>query len=318
MKASHELYSAIPEHIAAEKPELIAFLDAYFTWLEEDDNPAAILNDLLSYRDLDKASNKFLEYLQREIAVAIPENIQSDRRKLYKNVVDIYLSKGSVPSYQALFNLAFSDEVELFFPRVDILKPSDGKWDADNSRWKNDDGKLSVKKYIQDSRYYQSFSYVIKTGQTIDYWRDTVKRLLHPAGFAFFGQVSIFSQAVKAMPTVQPGRIDATDEPIPVYGPIVRVPVSIPATITKSEDIDGDGITDSVTRNVLTIDFELISRPAYANGPTWLHVERYKFFDNAPNSEYSDYTISVASSGAKINKSIGSTINITQVPWLLI
>jgi len=314
MQASHELYNILPEHIISEKPEIVAFLDAYFIWLEQDDNPAHVLNTLIEYRDIDKAADEFLEYLQREIAVAIPENIQSDRRKLYKNVVDIYLSKGSIPSYQALFNLAFSDEVELFFPRVDILKPSDGKWDATNQRWKNDDGKLSVKKYIQDSRYYQSFSYVIKTGQTIDYWRDVVKRLLHPAGFAFFGQVSIFSEATKAMPTVQPGRIDSTDEPIPVFGPVVRVPISIPATITKSEDIDGDGITDSVTRNVVTVDFEYVSQPLYANGPTWLHVDQYKFLDNAPISEYSDYTVELASSGAKISKSVGSTINIIQVP----
>jgi len=291
MQASHELYDILPEYIISEKPEIVAFLDAYFKWLEQDDNPAHILNTLMEYRDLDKASDDFLEYLQREIAVSIPENIQSDRRKLYKNVVDIYLSKGSIPSYQALFNLAFTDEVELFFPRVDILKPSDGKWDAANSRWTNDDGKLSVKKYIQDSKYYQSFSYVIKTGQTIDYWRDVVKRLLHPAGFAFFGQVTIFSNASKVMSTTQPGRQAALDIPTPVIGPVVNVPITIFSTIE--------------------LNFEIISQPLYAVGPTWQHIDQFKFQSEQPNSDYGDYVISEAIAGGKLNKSIDSEINIT-------
>lgn len=290
----HELRGALPEHIVADRPDLIAFLEAYFLWLEEEGNPGSVLGDLMAYRDIDRAADEFLEYLQREIAVSIPENIRSDRRKLYKNVVDIYLSKGSIPSYQALFNLAFSDEVELFFPRVDILKPSDGKWDVANSRWKNDDGKLSVKKYIQDSRYYQSFSYVIKTGQTIDFWRDAVKRLLHPAGFAFFGQVTVFSSATKVMPTLQPGRAPVSDIPTPVIGPVVRVPISIYSAIN--------------------LNFELRTQAMYAVGPTWKHVDHAKFVMQDVIEDFKDYQISEAVYGGKLNRSIDSEINITTTP----
>jgi len=289
---NYYLDQIIPEHVRTENPELMAFVEAYYEWLQLPGNPASILNNLTEYRDLDRAADLFLEYLQREIATSIPENIRSDKRKLYKNVVDIYLSKGSTPSYQALFNLAFNDEIELFFPRVDILKPSDGKWDASNQRWTNDDGKLSVKKYIQDSRYYQSFSYVIKTGQTIDFWRDSVKKLLHPAGFAFFGQVTIFSSATNAkMPLTHPGRLEDLNAPIPVIGPVVRVPLSI------FSEID--------------LNFEIISTPTYANGPTWLHIDQYKFVNDQPIEDYKDYSLSLAVSGAKTNISVSSQIDIT-------
>lgn len=293
---NYSLQQIIPEHIRVDKPEIVEFLDAYFHWLQQEGNPASILNNLTQYRDLDRTAEQFLEYLQREIAVSIPENIRSDKRKLYKNVVDIYLSKGSIPSYQALFNLAFDDEVELFFPRVDILKPSDGKWDATNQRWTNDDGKLSVKKYIQDSRYYQSFSYVIKTGQTIDFWRDSVKKLLHPAGFAFFGQVTIFSSAVGAFasgkqPLVQPGQQEELNPPIPVNGPVVRVPISIESEIE--------------------LNFEIISQPLYANGPTWLHIDQYKFANEETIDRYKDVPLSEAVNGSKTNISAHSIIEIT-------
>ena len=291
MHLQYSLETVLPEYILQEKPELVEFLKAYFEWLSEEGNPGNIINHLSEYRDLDRAADEFLEYIQKEIAASIPENIRSDRRKLYKNVVDIYLSKGSTPSYQALFNLAFNDEIELFFPRVDVLKPSDGKWDATNNRWTNDDGKLSVKKFIQDSRYYQSFSYVVRTGQTIDFWRDSVKKLLHPAGFAFFGQVTIFSDASRRMPTIQPGRAPTDEAPLPIIGPVVRVPVTIFSQID--------------------LNFEITSTTSVAVGPTWKHIDMYKFINPETIDTYKDYVIGDAVAGIKTDRSIQSEIVIT-------
>jgi hypothetical protein len=44
---------------------------------------------------------------------------------------------------------------------------------------------------IQDGRYYQTHSYVIKVGESINKYRSTVKDLLHPAGHIFFGEVAL-------------------------------------------------------------------------------------------------------------------------------
>ena len=44
---------------------------------------------------------------------------------------------------------------------------------------------------IQDSRYYQDYSYVVKVGESINIWRDSIKRSIHPAGWNVFGEVSI-------------------------------------------------------------------------------------------------------------------------------
>lgn len=56
----------------------------------------------------------------------------------------------------------------------------------------NDDGKISDAKFIQDSYYYQQFSYVIKVSQSIETYRNLVKDLIHPAGLLMFGE--FFSQ----------------------------------------------------------------------------------------------------------------------------
>ena len=286
----YELRKILPEHIQAEKPELVDFVEAYLEWINDEGNAAYVLNNMEEYRDIDRASDIYLEYIQRELAASIPENIASDKRKLYKNAVDIYLSKGSTPSYQALFNLAFGDSVELFFPREEILKPSDGKWDAVKSRWKNEDGQLSSNRYIQDSRYYQSFSYVIKTGQTISYWRDSVKKLLHPSGFAFFGRVSIFSEATAAMAKSQPGRVEQIEVALPIIG--------------TTADAKAQAV-------FIKINFVVEAQPQVAMGTSFLHLERNKFVNGNPISLYSDYTVQHAVDQKKVKVSTPTEIIIT-------
>jgi len=299
---SHKLATIVPEHIQLEKPELMRFMEAYYDFLQLPDQPGAFLKSLPSHRNLDTVGSEFLEMLQRELAVPIPENVAADKSKLYKNITDIYLSKGAEPSFKALFRLIFNDDIELFFPRVDILKPSDAKWDPTNGRWKNDDGKLSVKKFIQDSRYYQSFSYVIKTGQTIDNWKDVVKKLLHPAGFAFFGEVTIFSEAVGVSGSIVKAKgvadFSTQDTGIPVFADPVVVDVAIPVVGGVALDIE------------LTFVLQPINQ--YAIGPNFLHVEKYKFLpDIGPISNYADFTIADAAAGTKLNISFESVINIT-------
>ena len=59
----------------------------------------------------------------------------------------------------------------------------------------NERGKLSeTTMRIQDSLYYQDYSYVIKVGQSIARWRDAFKKTMHTAGFYFTGQVDIESR----------------------------------------------------------------------------------------------------------------------------
>ena len=47
---------------------------------------------------------------------------------------------------------------------------------------------------VQDSNYYQDYSYVVRVGESINTWRNAIKRTVHPAGWAVFGEVSIVNQ----------------------------------------------------------------------------------------------------------------------------
>jgi len=59
-------------------------------------------------------------------------------------------------------------------------------------KYVNQDGHISEgSKKIQDSLYYQDYSYVIKVSESINKWRDALKRAVHPSGFYVTGQVNI-------------------------------------------------------------------------------------------------------------------------------
>ena len=45
--------------------------------------------------------------------------------------------------------------------------------------------------FIQDSKYYQAFSYVIRIDERLSSYKSAVKTMLHPAGMALFGEYNI-------------------------------------------------------------------------------------------------------------------------------
>ena len=55
--------------------------------------------------------------------------------------------------------------------------------------WKNRKSMLSAEMRLQDSRYWQRFSYDIMAPRMLVEYEDVVRRLIHPAGFALFGSI---------------------------------------------------------------------------------------------------------------------------------
>ena len=55
----------------------------------------------------------------------------------------------------------------------------------------DESGQPSSTKKVQDNNYYQDYSYVLQTTDSIDVWQEDVLKLLHPAGFKLFGEVAI-------------------------------------------------------------------------------------------------------------------------------
>lgn len=65
------------------------------------------------------------------------------------------------------------------------------KVDYDKGRWTDTHGLLSSDMMIQDSYYYQDFSYIIRSNVPMHKWKALVKELIHPAGLQFFGELMV-------------------------------------------------------------------------------------------------------------------------------
>ena len=243
--------------------------------------PSHVLNNIEKAMDIDANSQQFLELMQKEIASVIPRSITVNKRNLYKNIVDYYKVRGSADSIEIFFRLLFNDEVEVQFPWDKTLIPSSGNWDINPSlpkggQYLDNKGQLSNVIKIQDSLRFQKFSYLIRTGQNVSTWENVFNRLVHPAGFKFFGEILMIIELSKAimgedtiqgdrlnrfvqsaMPYLQPGAIGIEDLPLlvemfasvflpEIQGRVHKTgTVSIPQQFLKNGIITGILVTES-------------------------------------------------------------------------
>jgi len=122
-----------PFFVRDDGPNLIAFVKAYYEWMEQANNAIEVSQNLLNYQDIDDTYDKYLEYFHREIMGTIPRSTLADRKKLAKHVKDLHRGRGSELSYRLLFRILFNEEIEFYYPGEDMLRASDGRWVIENA-----------------------------------------------------------------------------------------------------------------------------------------------------------------------------------------
>ena len=215
-KESIRAESLIPQGLRENSSKLTSLLEDYYRFMNDGFQPSFEINNILEERDID-TSEHYLYQIQKEIASNIPRDVQTDRTKLYKNLVEFYNIRGSTESIETFFKILLRDNVEIYYPKNEMLIPSAGVWSEESQSYLSDDGFLSDRKKLQDSFFYQKFSYVIRTGNNVEKWRDVYNKLVHPSGFIFFGEIFLFLLALgqqSKMPGFQPGLASAEDLPL--------------------------------------------------------------------------------------------------------
>ena len=143
-KLSKVVSSQLPEHIQASYPTFVAFIEAYYRFLEQDQSAFEVLQNARSYGDLDSTLESFIVYFLKNYASDLPTETLADKKLLIKKIKDLYEAKGSSLSFKLLFNLLYAADVELNYPHEFVLRASDGRWQQKNSiRVEYDVGQLS-------------------------------------------------------------------------------------------------------------------------------------------------------------------------------
>ena len=94
--------------------------------------------------------------------------------------------------------------------------------DTDGS-FLNEDGWVSENTMkIQDSLYYQDFSYIIKVGESINSWRDSFSKTMHTSGFYFAGEVAIVNRLNAKIKSPVVGEVTGIEE-TPIFGILTTI-----------------------------------------------------------------------------------------------
>ena len=108
------------------------------------------------------------------------------------NGIDVWADLNySVASwYDGILKQPYSISLDLNSSGTDDIELNFGSIFDDGGRFLNNNSFISYVKYIQDSFYYQVYSYLLESSVEVRKYRDLLKRLIHPAGMKMFGRIS--------------------------------------------------------------------------------------------------------------------------------
>ncbi len=95
-------------------------------------NPVQNIQELINFKDPDKTISDFLTSFRDEFLATLPEILANDvdKRNLIKNIRSLYRLKGTQKGHQLFFRLLFNEDSETIYPREQLLRLSDGKFDT--------------------------------------------------------------------------------------------------------------------------------------------------------------------------------------------
>jgi len=92
-------------------------------------SPVQNIQQLLAYADVDNTIYDFLEEFRKSFMNAIPSNLAVDKRKIIKNIRELYRRKGTQEGIKLFIRILLDEEAEVFYPNTRMLRVSGGDWD---------------------------------------------------------------------------------------------------------------------------------------------------------------------------------------------
>jgi hypothetical protein len=118
----------LPEFVRGEYSTFVTFLEKYYEWMEQSGNVVKAADEIKNAQDVDLTTNYYIEEIQKEFLPYFPQSITLDKRKFLKLINQFYTSKGTPNSVKFLFRALYNEEIDIYYPKDDILIASDGKW----------------------------------------------------------------------------------------------------------------------------------------------------------------------------------------------
>ena len=136
VKLKSFIKNQLPSFIREDHSTFVAFMEAYYEWLDSNTDNIRITSQVDNVFDIDESLDIFVEDFQKTYIASFPISLainpetgeKLDARKLIKNIRNFYKAKGIEKSYKFLFRIIYNSEIEIYYPKDFIFNLSDGRW----------------------------------------------------------------------------------------------------------------------------------------------------------------------------------------------
>jgi hypothetical protein len=128
-RISNLISSQVPFYVRNDHPNFIRFLESYYEYLEQENKDLDTLKRMREYSDVDTTRVDFLDQFYNNFMRLFPDGTVVDKTLVLKHIKEFYQSRGSAKSVKFLLRILYNQEIEdIYLPKQDILRASDGKW----------------------------------------------------------------------------------------------------------------------------------------------------------------------------------------------
>lgn len=130
MEDLSKLELRIPQFIQEDYPQFANFVKAYYEWSSQDSNGLGKGRLIHKWKDIDESIDEFTNYYANQYLEDFPREMVASKRRVIKHSKEFYRSKGSEKSITGLFGILYGDNPSLAFPKDQVFRSSDAKWDS--------------------------------------------------------------------------------------------------------------------------------------------------------------------------------------------
>jgi len=130
--------SQVPDFVRSDYPMFLSFIEAYYEWVEQNENSVGAISRLTSVSDIDTTINSFVDEFRKTYLLNFPTELATTNngttplnvQSVIKNIKEFYKLKGTEKAFEFLFRIIYNSVLEFYYPETDMLRLSDGRWNS--------------------------------------------------------------------------------------------------------------------------------------------------------------------------------------------
>jgi hypothetical protein len=135
-KVSSIIPTQIPDFIRQDYEQFVSFIEAYYKFLEQSNDPKLVPLSSKEFSDVDLSPTIFNEKFRKQFIPDFPSELTYDvetgkplnLKTLIKRASEFYRSKGTQHSFNFMFRVLFDEDIEFYYPREHMFVVSGGLW----------------------------------------------------------------------------------------------------------------------------------------------------------------------------------------------